>query len=172
VRFLPTALAPGEIGRDDSGTTVTGKGAESDADPDAAETGAEQDGPVTRAREPLADDPLSGHARAPGEVLAEDRAARTVSEHPAGDRPMSEVLAVQHVRGVTAGGAEKTNIQAQGSETMARPHRVHRLEERDLRVAQRPGLSPGCRPQEGETCQKGYENLRFSWHSGQSGGWL
>jgi hypothetical protein len=42
---------------------------------------------------------------------------------------MGEVLAIQHVRGVTAGGAEKTNIQAQGGETMARPHRIHRLEE-------------------------------------------
>jgi hypothetical protein len=42
---------------------------------------------------------------------------------------MGEVLAIQHVRGVTAGGAEKTNIQPQGGETMARPHRIHRLEE-------------------------------------------
>lgn len=129
VRFLPTALAPGEIGRDDSGTTASGKCAEGDADPDPTETGSQQYGPVTRACEPLTDDPLSGHARAPGEVLAEDRAACAVSECPTGDRPMGEVLAIQHVRGVTAGGTEKANVQAQGGETMARPHRIHRLEE-------------------------------------------
>jgi hypothetical protein len=99
-----------EIGRDNCGTTASGKRAESDADPDPTETGSEQHGPVTRACEPLTDDPLSGHARAPGEVLAKDGAARTVSEYPAGDRPVGEVLAIQHVRGVTAGGAEKTNV--------------------------------------------------------------
>ena len=156
------ALASCEIGRDDRGTTAPGERAESDADPDPAETGSEQHGPVTRACEPMTDDPLSGHARAPGEVLAEDRAARTVSERPTGDRPMGEVLAIQHVRGVTAGGAEKTNVHSQGGETMGRPDRIHRLEERGLRAAQRPRLSPGRRPQEGESCQKGYENLRFS----------
>jgi hypothetical protein len=69
-----------------------------------------------------------------------------VSVYPAGDRPMGEVLAIQHVRGVTAGGAKKTNVDSQGGETMARPHRIHRLKERGLRAAQRPCLSPGCRP--------------------------
>src|SRR5439155_1810330 len=138
--FLPTALASCEIGRDDSSATASGERPESDADPDAAETRAEQYGPVTRACEPLTDDPLSGHAGAPGEVLAEDGAARTVSERPPGNRSVGEVLTLQHVRGMTAGGAKKTNVHSQGGETMTRPHRIHRLEERGLRAAQRPCL--------------------------------
>ena len=130
--FLPTALASCEIGRDDPGTAVPDERAESDADPDPAETGPEHYGPVSRACEPLIDDPLCGQSRGPGEVLAEDGTARTLSQRPAGDRPVSEVLPMHHVRGVTAGRAQKTSVHSQGGETMTRACRVHRLEQRSL----------------------------------------
>src|SRR6266567_2696119 len=125
-----------------------------------------------RAGEPMIDDPLRGQSCRPGEVLAEHGAVCTLGERAAGDGPVAEVLAAHHVRGVTAGGTQKASVQSQGGEVIARPNGIHRLEERSLRVAQRPGLSPGSRPQEGETCQKSYENLLFNWHSGESGGGL
>jgi hypothetical protein len=130
---------------------VADKRAEGDPDPDPAEAWSKQDGSVGWARQPPSDDPLSADSRAPGEILAEHGAARTLGQHPAGDRPVREVLPLHHVRGVTAGSVEKPNVQSQGGEVMARPDGVHRLEERSLRSAQRPGLSPGRRPQEGET---------------------
>ena len=166
--FLPTTLASCEIGSDDPGTAVSGEGAEGNPDPDPAEAGAKQHGSVSRACEPLTDHPLNGQSRGPGEVFAEDGTARTLGKRSAGHRAVREVLATQHVRGVTAGGAEKTNVHSQGGETMASPHGIHPLEERGLRAGQGPGLSSGCRPQEGETCQKSYENLLFDQHSRQS----
>ncbi len=167
--FLARALASCEIGRDNRGTAVPGERAEGDPDPDPAEAGAKQDGSVRRARQPVIDDPLSGQSRGPSEVLAEHGAAGALGQRPARNGAMSKVLPMHHVRGVTAGGAEKTNVHSQGGKTMTRPHRVHRLDKRGLRVAQRPGLSPGYRPQEGETCQKSYKNLLFNRHSGQFG---
>ena len=109
---------------------------------------------MVRAGQPLGDGPLSADPGTPGEVFTEQRAASALGQRPAENRAVREVLALHHVRGVTAGSAEKTNVHSQRGEVIARPDGVHRLEERSLRAAQRPGLGPGRRPQEGETCQK------------------
>jgi len=152
--FLPTALASREVGREDHGAAVTGERAEGDPDPDAAEAWPKQDGSVVRAGQPLVDGPLGANRGAPGEVFAEEGSARTLGQDTAGYRAMCEVLTLHHVRRMAAGSAEKTNVDSQGGEVVARPDGVHRLEERGLRAAQRPGLGAGRRPEEGETCQK------------------
>ena len=54
------SLAAGEVGRHDRGITVPGERPEGDADSDPAKAGAEHDGAVPRACEPLVHDPLSG----------------------------------------------------------------------------------------------------------------
>ncbi len=100
---------------------MTGKRAEGNPDPDAAEAGSEQDGSVGWAFQPLGDDPLSTDSRTPGEVFAEQGAVRTLGQSAAGDRAVREVLALHHVRGMTAGSAEETNVQSQGGEVVARP---------------------------------------------------
>jgi hypothetical protein len=107
---------------------VADKRPEGDADPDPAEAWSKQDGSVGRAGQPPSDDPLSADSRAPGEVLAENGAARTLGQHPAGDRAVREVLALHHVRGMTARSVEKPNVQSQRGEVMACPDGVHRLE--------------------------------------------
>jgi hypothetical protein len=98
-----------------------------------------------RAGQPLTDDPLSADCGSPGEVLAEDGATCTVGCRSARYRAVREVLAIHHVRGVAAGGSEKTNVQSQGGEMVARPDGVDRLEERGLRAVKRAGLCRGSR---------------------------
>src|SRR5215207_3864527 len=98
---------------------MAGERAEADSDSHPAEAGAEHDGAMTRAREPLVHDPLGGDARAPGEVLAEDGPPGARCERPAGDGPVGEVLAAHHVGRVAAGRANKPNIHTQGSKALA-----------------------------------------------------
>jgi hypothetical protein len=105
-------------------------------------------------------------ARCP--VLAEDRSPCALGEGPRGDGAVGEVLAAHHVHRVPAGGAEKPNVQPEWGKAMARPDGVHGLQKRALGAAETPGVGHGGGRQEGETCQKSYENLLFSQHSRQS----
>jgi hypothetical protein len=96
--FLPTALASREISREDHCAAVAGERAEGDPDPDAAEARSKQDGSVVRAGQPLVDGPPGADSGAPGEVFAEQGAARTLGQDTVGYRAMCEVLALHHVR--------------------------------------------------------------------------
>ena len=75
------------------------------------------------------DDPLRGHSRDPGEILAEQRAVGPRGDRPAGDGAVGEVLAPHHVRGMAAGGPGEVEIDPQRGQAAAGPRGVHRAEE-------------------------------------------
>jgi hypothetical protein len=63
---------------------VASERAQGDPDPDPAEARSKQDGSVVWAGQPLVDGPLGPDPGAPGEVFAEEGAARALGEDTAG----------------------------------------------------------------------------------------
>lgn len=105
-------LAAGEVGRDDRSAAVTGEGTEGNADSHSPKACSQQDGTMPRACEPPVYDPLCGHAGAPGEILAEDRAAGALGENSAGDGAVCKVLTAHHVVRMSARRTKQRNIES------------------------------------------------------------
>src|SRR5207248_5325289 len=164
--FSRRSLASGEVGRDDARAAVADERPEAVADPDPPEARPEQDGAVGRAHAPGVDHPGGGDVGGPSEVLAEDGTMCSTGKCPLRHGAVCEVLAAHHVRRMGARRPKKVDIYSERCEAVARPHGVHRLQERGLGAGQRAGLSGTCGPEQGETCQKCYENLRVNGHRG------